>query len=99
MQTIVRDWYIIKIIDSADNLVGQLLWGYIVEDPSDRFSTGDYVATSAIDKISKNTIITAKGSHYVTEGSGQEFTALLSEVDMLRRGYSPTQVARLRAST
>jgi len=99
LQTSLRDWYIIKVLDNDENLVGQLLWGYIVDDPSGRFSSGDYVCTSAIDKISNNTIITAKGSHYVTEGQGQEFTAYFSEVELLRRGYSPTQVARLRKAT
>jgi len=99
MQSSVRDWYIIKVIDIDGSRIGQILWGFIIEDESGRFSPGDYVSTSAIEKISKNNIITAKGSHYVTQGAGQEFTALLSEVDMLRRGLSPTQVTRLRYAT
>jgi hypothetical protein len=96
MQTSVRDWYIIKVLEDQNLRVGQLLWGVIVDDPSGRFSPGDYVSTSAIDKISKNIIITAKGSHYVTQGAGREFTVSLSEVELLRRGYSPTQITRLR---
>jgi len=98
MQTIVRDWYIIKIVDDQRlTRVGQLLWGFIVADPTGRFNPGGYVCTSNIDKIENNTITTAKGSNYVTEGQGQEFTAYFSEVEIFRRGYSPTQVARLRS--
>jgi len=98
MQTTVRDWYIIKIFDNNAR-VGQLLWGFIVDDPTGRFSPGDYVCTSSIEEISKNVIITAKGSQYITEGTGKEFKALFSEIELLRRGYSPSQVTRLRNNT
>jgi len=98
MQTTVRDWYIIKIFDDNNSRVGQLLWGFIVDDPTGRFSPGHYVCTSLIDEISKNVIFTIKGSQYVTEGPGKEFDALFSEIELLRRGYSPTQVTRLRNS-
>ena len=97
--TSVRDWYIIKILDddNKDSLVGQLLWGYIVVDLSGRFNAADYVCTSMIEQINGNAITTAKGSEYIVIGAGKEFEAYFSEVDILRKGYSPTQVARLRA--
>ncbi len=98
MQTTVRDWYVIKIFDDNNARVGQLLWGFIVDDPTDRFSPGHYVCTSLIDEISNNVILTAKGNQYFTEGPGKEFEALFSEIELLRRGYSPTQVYRLRNS-
>jgi hypothetical protein len=98
MQTRVRDWYVIKVFDDKNVRVGQLLWGFIVDDPTERFSPGDYVCTSSIEAVSKNVIVTAKGSQYVTEGTGKEFDALFSEIELLRRGYSPTQVYRLRNS-
>jgi len=96
MQTTVRDWYIIKVFDDKNVRVGQLLWGFIVDDPTGRFSPGHYVCTSLIDEISKNVIHTAKGSQYVTAGPGKEFEALFSEIELLRKGYSPSQVTRLR---
>jgi hypothetical protein len=99
MQTRVRDWYIIKVFDDNYARVGQLLWAYIVDDPTDRFSPGDYVCTSSIEEVSNNVILTAKGSQYITEGTGKEFKALFSEIELLRRGYSPTQVTRLRNNT
>lgn len=99
MKTRVRDWYVIKIFDDNNARVGQLLWGYIVDDPTARFSPGHYVCTSLIEEISKNVIITAKGSQYITEGTGKEFKALFSEIELLRKGYSPTQVTRLRNNT
>jgi hypothetical protein len=94
MQTTVRDWYVIKVLD-GETLVGQLLWGFVID--SDRFSAGDYVCTSMIDEIKEQHIITAKGSYYVVEGTGKTFEAYLSEVDLLRKGYSPDQITRLRS--
>ena len=96
MQTRVRDWYIIKIFDERQSLIGQVLWGFVLEDDTDRFSCGDYVCTSLIEKIKDNLIITAKGSHYIVEGSGKEFEADIADVDQLRRGHSPLQVSRLK---
>jgi hypothetical protein len=52
-----------------------------------------------IEQIDDNSITTVKGSEYVLIGTGKEFEAYLSEVDVLRRGYSPGQVARLRNTT
>jgi len=98
MQTTVRDWYIIKVFDDNGTRIGQLLWGFIVDDLTGRFSPGDYVCTSSIEDVSNNVILTAKGSQYITEGTGKEFEALFSEIELLRRGYSPAQVSRLRSS-
>lgn len=94
-KTSVRDWYIIKVLDDKRALIGQLLWGFVLND-NERFSSGDYVCTSMIEQINGNAITTAKGSEYIVCGTGKEFEAYFSEVDVLRRGYSPTQVARLR---
>lgn len=97
IQTVIRDWYIIKVIDPGTmKRVGQILWGYVVEDRTLRFDVGYFICTSAIEKIKNNVITTAKSSEYVVIGSGKEFEAYFDEVDMLRRGYSPDQVKRLR---
>jgi len=93
--TSVRDWYIIKIIDGHGMRIGQLLWGFVVDD-TDRFKSGDWVCTSAIEAIDANVITTCKRSKYITVGNGKEFVALFSEVELLRRGYSPDQIVRLR---
>ncbi len=95
-QTVLRDWYIIKVVDQGKR-IGQLLWGYVVDD-TECFEAGDYVCTSAIDVIHNNVITTSKDRQYVVQGTGKEFTAHFSEVDLLRRGYSPEQVVRLRNS-
>jgi len=93
----MRDWYVIKVIDDTTNqLVGQLLWGFVLEDNSNRFDCGDYVCTSAIEAINDDIITTAKSSKYTVVGAGKEFEADMTEVDLLRKGYSPVQVARLR---
>jgi hypothetical protein len=95
-ETVLRDWYIIKVFDQ-DKRIGQLLWGFVVDD-TERFERGGYVCTSSIDVIDNNVITTSKGRKYILEGTGKEFTAYFSEVDLLRRGYSPEQVVRLRNS-
>jgi hypothetical protein len=97
MQTRVRDWYIIKILDDErQSLIGQVLWGFVLYDDTGRFSCGDYVCTSLIEAIKDNLIITASGSQYIVEGSGKEFEADIADVHQLRRGHSPFQVSRLR---
>lgn len=96
-QTTVRDWYIIKIFDrQTSKQVGRILWGYVLEDASDRFEPGCYVCTSAINLIQNNIITTAKKRHYAVEGKGKEFDAYFDEIELLRKGYSPSQVTRLR---
>ncbi|MGK0273578.1 MAG: hypothetical protein ACI88H_004259, partial [Cocleimonas sp.] len=37
-QTRVRDWYIIKILDERQSLIGQVLWGFVLEDNTGRFN-------------------------------------------------------------
>ena len=93
-QTVLRDWCIIKVVDQ-NKRIGQLLWGFVV-DATERFEAGDYVCTSSIDVINNNVITTSKGRQYIVEGHGNEFTAYFDEVKLLRRGYSPEQVNRLR---
>lgn len=95
-QTRVRDWYIIKILDERQSLIGQVLWGFVLEDNTGRFNSGDYLCTSLIEKIKDNLIITAKGSQYIVEGNGKEFDADIADVEQLRRGRSPFQISRLK---
>ncbi|MGE6568156.1 DUF6957 family protein [Shewanella vesiculosa] len=96
IQTILRDWYIVKILDEKQSLIGQVLWAFVVEDNTGRFNIGDYLCTSLIVKINNNLIITASGSEYIVEGIGKEFEADIAELEQLRRGHSPFQVSRLR---
>lgn len=46
MQTFLRVWYIIKVID----------------DETNRFDVGDYVSTSLIEKIDGHVVTTVEGS-------------------------------------
>ncbi len=46
MNTIVKDWQIVSVLDKGD-LVGDVLWGICVDDSTYRFFKGDYICTSS----------------------------------------------------
>ena len=47
MNTIVSSWQIVSIVEE-EMLIGEVLWGIIVDDPTCRFAKEDYVCTSQI---------------------------------------------------
>ena len=42
MNTIIKDWVIVSIIDNK-KAIGKVLWGIVIDDMSCRFLRGDYV--------------------------------------------------------
>jgi len=101
MQTIIQDWYIIKVLDPKnEELLGQLLWGIVLADDTNRFRTGCYVCSSLIKTIDLklNLVITQSNSRYKLDGKGSEFSAYFSEVKLLDKGFDPDQIIQLRRS-
>ncbi len=101
MKTIVKHWYIIKVLDPKDeSLLGQLLWGIVVNDERNRFNYGDYVSSSVIKEINLELklVVTNSNSEYVIQGEGNEFSVYFSEVKLLDKGFSPEQILQVRQS-
>jgi len=101
VKTIVKHWYIIKVLDPKDeSLLGQLLWGIVVNDERNRFNYGDYVSSSVIKEINLELklVVTNSNSEYVIQGEGNEFSVYFSEVKLLDKGFSPEQILQVRQS-
>lgn len=75
MNTIVTDWCIVSVMEGED-LIGEVIWGTIVDDMSCRFARGDYLCTSTIVKVnsSNQLITTSSGSLYQVIGIGVNST-------------------------
>lgn len=97
MITVIKDWYIVRIIDSG-LYVATVLWGTCVEDMTSRFSAGDYVCSSkivSIDPMAKM-VKTQSGSSYQVEGDGIRTDIQLNDFELLRQGFSPEVINQLR---
>ncbi|MDO6834249.1 hypothetical protein Q4596_01370 [Pseudoalteromonas carrageenovora] len=94
MNTIVKDWQIVSVLDKGE-LVGDVLWGICVDDSTYRFSKGDYICTSLIVKTNEQLIKTVNGSTYQTLGEGTRCQVLLKDFELLRHGFSPQQIEKL----
>lgn len=100
MNTTVKDWYIVTVMD-GEQLVGEVLYGTIIEDATIRFYEGDYVTTSRIVSmdVKAQQIITASNSYYDLKGSGKRATIDLDDFELLRHGFSPEQIKALNSSS
>jgi len=101
MQTIIKHWYIIKVLEpKTEALLGQILWGIIVYDQTNRFAEGSYVSSSLIKDINLELklVVTNSNSEYLLEGEGNDFSVYFSEVKLLDRGFSPEQIMKMRLS-
>ncbi|WP_404391368.1 hypothetical protein [Pseudoalteromonas phenolica] len=100
MNTIVKDWHIVSIFDDEE-LIGKILWGICVDDMTFRFKTDDYISTSKIVEISTHNqlIKTANGSIYQVIGEGQNAQVQMKDFELLRNGFSPSQIHFLNSVT
>jgi len=99
MQTIIKNWYIIKVLEpNTEALIGQILCGTVVNDETNRFTTGDYMSSSLIKDINLDLrlVVTQSNSQYKLEGNGNEFSVYYSEVKLLDRGVSPEKIIQIR---
>ncbi len=97
MNTVVKDWSLVSIIDN-EHFLGRVLWGVVVEDMSCRYLTDDYVSTSKIIKIYHQLITTNSGSIYQVIGKGRLSTINYDDFELLRNGFSPEQIFALCSS-
>lgn len=96
MNTIVKDWQIVSVVDNGD-FIGKVLWGTCVDDTTCRFARGDYICTSKIRYFSSKTslIKTNSGSLYQVIGEGEQSKIEFKDFELLRNGFSPEQINKL----
>ena len=96
MNTIVSSWQIVSIVEE-EMLIGEVLWGIVVDDPTCRFAKEDYVCTSQImeSNLDINLIKTASGNLYQLLGNGKRATINYDDFELLRHGFSPEQINQL----
>ncbi|MEG3346761.1 hypothetical protein [Pseudoalteromonas sp. P80D2] len=103
--TTVYDWIIVSVYDRYDKnddntFVGKVLYGFVLDDQTCRFAQHDYVTTSRIEKcdLKRGIVETHSGSVYVLQGAGTDATIDFRDFELLRMGYSPTQIAQLNSA-
>jgi len=104
MITEIREWFIVEVYErdfSEEQFQGSVLWGIVVYDETMRFSSDDYVCSSLIKTIiqDKNQVFTRSGSTYLLLGGGDEAQIFLSEFPLLRKGFSPVEIKKIRAAS
>ena len=100
MNTIIKDWVIVSIIDNK-KAIGKVLWGIVIDDMSCRFLRGDYVFSSMITNVNIDSqlIKTQCGSLYQILGHGKRAKIKMEEHELLRQGFNLAQIIVLRASS
>ncbi len=98
--TSVRDWRIVELYDenNANKVVGNILWGIVVEDGTGRWNENDYVCSSLLQSYNEELeeIETINGSKYVLRESRNCSVMLpLSSIKLLKKGLSPSEVKKL----
>lgn len=97
MITTISNWYIVSVMNRKE-LLGEVLWGIIVDDPTCRFLKEDYVCTSQIIKvyIGQQVIKTASGNSYKAIGKGRKASIEFNDFELLRNGFSPKEISMLK---
>jgi len=100
MNTIIKDWNIVSIIDE-NQAVENVLCGIVIDDSSCRFLKGDYVCSSNIIYVNtgNHLITTNSGSLYQLIGDGRRISIYSDEFELLRCGFSPTQIIEVRGGS
>jgi hypothetical protein len=96
MKTTDSNWYIVTVMNE-DELIGEVLWGIVIDDPTCRFVREDYVCTSQILRVNigKQIIETATGICYQALGKGQKAINDFDDFELLRHGFGPQQIKAL----
>lgn len=84
MQTIIKHWYIIKVLaPKTEEFLGKILWGTVVSDETSRFTVGGYMSSSVITDINLDLqlVVTQSNSEYLLEGN--DFSVYFPEVKLL----------------
>lgn len=94
VNTVVKDWIIVSVLDN-EQLIGEVLYGTVIDDMTCRFATGDYVSTSQIMNFDSSLITTSTGSLYQVLGKGRRAIIDFDDFELLRNGFSPEMINQL----
>lgn len=83
-----------------NTFVGKVLYGFVLDDQTYRFTPNDYVTTSRIEKCDRNRgiIETHSGRVYLLHGAGTDATIDFRDFELLRMGYSPQQISKFNSA-
>lgn len=102
MQTAIKNFYVIEVMeDETKRPMGTVLFGQVVADQTGKYEVGSFVCSSlitAIDPVKKIVTTESATQYLLAEDTGKKAMAYLSELPLLRNGYTPMQVKALRAS-
>lgn len=102
MKTFLKEVTILCVYDydyhKGENvLIGELLYGIVIKDETNRFEPNSRVITSKIYSQSDFEFITSNDSCYVIDDDAKCFDLIFSEfVVMQNRLYSPSEILILR---
>lgn len=101
MVTTIYDWVIVSVFDrynsyDENTFVGKVLFGYVLDDQTCRYTIHDYVTTSRIEKcdLTRGIVETHSRSTYILQGQGSTTTLQFRDFELLRMGYSPQQISK-----
>ena len=97
MNTVIKDWIIVSVLNE-EQLIGEVLYGTVIDDMTCRFATGDYVSTSQIMNVDSSLITTATGSLYQVL-KGRRAIIDFDDFELLRNGFSPEHIKVLNQSS
>jgi hypothetical protein len=94
MNTVIKDWIIVSILNE-EQFIGEVLYGIGIDDMSCRFATGDYVSISQIMNVDSSLITTATSSLYQVLGKGRRAIVDFDDFELLRNGFDPEHIMAL----
>ena len=98
MNTFVKDWIIVSVLD-GDNLMGEVLYGTVIDDMSCLYIAGDYISTSQIINIESSLVTTSTGSLYQFLGKGRRANIDFDDFELLRNGFSHEYIKALNQAS
>jgi hypothetical protein len=98
MNTVIKNWYVLSVMNKEAIMAGKILWGVVIDDTSCRFLKDDFLCSSEIIEHDLYTklIKTQNGGLYQLIGSGSQAEISINEYELLRVGISLKEIILLR---
>ena len=100
MKTFLKDATILSVFDlqkGEKQLLGQMLFGIVIKDETNRFPAEQRVITSTIESQYQSEYTTKSGNTYVTNDDPENFDLTFVEFVIMRdRLCSPAEILELR---
>jgi hypothetical protein len=92
---IIHQWFLVTLCNSNQELIGNILWGIVIDDQKRRFEQGHYVCTSQVIEQISPSLFRTMNTTYKCEGEGEKVTMGVEHFQALREGFSPTKIQTL----